>query len=150
MKTLALLLFSILWAGSLSAQEWEGTRSKNRDDNFKVKRTQKASYPGGQKKLTTYLWNHIAFTQEALDNYAEGQVTVSFTVEKDSSVSAPRIVNGMKYGINEEVKRLLKKTKWHPARENGHIIRSNHMITVPIRAYKNKHSPKKPEKEKSQ
>lgn len=106
--------------------------------NIKVTRSQEAHFPKGDDALYKYFFDCIYYTDEAIQNEVESEVMLSFTVGFDSTITNIKVINGPGMGVNEEVKRCLAKLKYAPALENGVKMRSQQMLTVPVRAYKRK------------
>jgi TonB family protein len=106
--------------------------------NIKVTRSQEAHYPKGEDALYKYFFDCIYYTEEAIKNEVESEVMLSFTVGFDSTITNIKVITGPGFGVDDEVKRCLSKLKYAPALENGVKMRSQQMLTVPVRAYKRK------------
>ena len=90
-------------------------------------------YPGGMNKLYTFLGNTIKYPSNAVENNIQGTVSVSFTVEKDGTLSDIKS-EGRKlgFGIDDEAIRALKLSKrWSPGMLNGKPARVK--FNIPIR-----------------
>ena len=110
---------------------------QNYDDkqNIKVVVEQDAFYPEGEMALYKYMFMNIKYSQEAKENKVEGEVMTSFNVETDSTVSNIVIIKGVGFGVDEEIKRLLKTLKFAPAIQNGELTKMNLMFNFPVRAH---------------
>jgi protein TonB len=65
----------------------------------------------------------------------EGEVMLSFWVDTDSTVSNTKVVSGIGYGIDEEVKRVVEGLKFSPGRQNGKARKMNVIVTFPVKAH---------------
>jgi TonB family protein len=89
------------------------------------------TYPGGMEKFYEFLSKNIKYPEAAIDNEIEGNVHVSFTVEKDGSLTDIKVERKLGFGIDEEAVRVLKTTKkWNPGVQNGRAARVKYNIPV--------------------
>jgi TonB family protein len=89
------------------------------------------SYPGDMKEFGKFLGKNLRYPKEARDKDVEGAVYVSFIVEKDGSLSDPKVLRGIGYGCDEEALRVIKLSEnWNPAIKNGEKFRVR--FTIPI------------------
>lgn len=89
-------------------------------------------YPGGMSKLYAFLGNTIRYPLSATENNIQGTVHVSFTIEKDGSLTDVK-TEGKKlgYGTDEEAVRALKLSKrWNPGIQNGKPARVKYNIPI--------------------
>lgn len=107
-----------------------------RNDNFAVMETQEVRFKGTDEELVTYFLENLNFSEEAIAANAEGEVMLSFVVNFDSTVVNPVVVRKFGYGVDEQMVELVQKLKFIPAKMNGVLIRQNHMISIPLRAYR--------------
>lgn len=103
--------------------------------NMTVVTTQDASFPHGEQALYIYILKNVKYSEEAKKNYIEGNVTLSFDVLPDSSVSNARVISDIGYGIGEEVKRLVSQLKFSPAIQMGVKVRMNLIMDFPVKAH---------------
>jgi periplasmic protein TonB len=100
---------------------------KKDDDEGKIftKVEVEAGFPGGDGAWRSYLQKNLN-GQVASDNGAAAgtyTVIVKFVVSKDGSLSDITCESDPGYGICEEAKRVIKKTKnWTPAIQNGRNV----------------------------
>jgi hypothetical protein len=106
-----------------------------RTDNFAVTETQEARFKGTDEELVTFFMQNIMFDSASVKANAEGQVMISLTVNGDSSVTNPIIMQKFGYNVDDQVVSLAKRLKFIPAKMNGVTIRSNNIISIPLRAY---------------
>ncbi|HVW14969.1 MAG TPA: energy transducer TonB [Mucilaginibacter sp.] len=92
---------------------------------------QEPTYPGGLKKWFNYIKTNLQYPEKAKESQVEGKVFISFIVEKDGTVTFPKVVRGIGNGCDEEAVRLLKNSpKWNPGMQNGHVVRVSYMTIV--------------------
>jgi len=93
------------------------------------------SFPKGDNELYQYVLYNLNYSEESKKKYIEGEVTLSFDVKADSSVSNVMLISGVGYGIDDEVKSLIGKLKFIPGVQNGFPIKMNTMYSFPIKAH---------------
>lgn len=98
-------------------------------------------YPGGYKNFIQFLKAQIKYPKAALKAQVQGNVYVSFIIEKDGSLSTPKISRTLGYGTDEEAIRILKLSpKWKPGLEKGKPVRTIYHTPIsfePERPFKN-------------
>jgi|GEM_PF-4184987 len=88
-------------------------------------------FPGGQKALFEFLLREIKYPSMAMEMGIQGSVYVRFVIEKDGTVTDPRIVKGLGSGCDEEVLRVIKRMPpWEPGKVNGNPVRVTMQIPV--------------------
>lgn len=103
--------------------------------NIKVVTNTEPSFPKGDNALFTYVYMNLKYSEESKKKYIEGEVTLSFDVKPDSTVTNAFVISGVGYGVDEEVKRLIQTLKFSPGVQNGMVIKMNTMYTFPIKAH---------------
>ncbi len=104
--------------------------SDQRIYNF-VSMSSPPNYPGGVYKFYEYLSKNIKYPTMAADNEIEGNVFVSFVVEKDGSLTDIKVDRRLGYGTDEEALRVLKISKrWNPGMQNGKPVRVKYNIPI--------------------
>ncbi len=89
------------------------------------------TYPGGMDKFYKYLGDNIKYPPMAAENNVNGKVLVSFTVEKDGSLTDLKVERKLGYGTDEEAMRVLKLSKrWNPGMQNGKPVRVKYNIPI--------------------
>lgn len=89
------------------------------------------NYPGGLYKFYEYLGKNIKYPTMAADNEVEGNVFVSFVVERDGSLTDIKVDRKLGYGTDEEALRVLKLSKrWNPGIQNGRTVRVKYNIPI--------------------
>ncbi len=88
--------------------------------------------PGGMKAFMEWVSRNYQYPQAALEAGVNGQVQISFVVERDGSLTDLRVVRDLKYNTGDAaVKMLQKAPKWSPGIQNGRPVRVAY--TLPIR-----------------
>ena len=88
--------------------------------------------PGGMAEFMRWIGSNYDYPQAAIEAGVNGQVQVSFVVERDGSLTDIKIVRDLKYGTGEAAVKLLQRAaKWSPGVQNGRPVRVAY--TLPIR-----------------
>ena len=103
--------------------------------NMKVVSTQDPSYPKGEPALYNYVLMNVKYSDEAKKKYIEGDVMMSFWVNTDSTVTNTKVISGIGYGIDEEVKRVVEGLKFSPGQMNGKARKMQLIMTFPVKAH---------------
>lgn len=130
MRTLFFLL-ALLPLGAFA----QDNASKPDPQNMTVVTNQEPFYPKGEQALYTHVLYNVKYSEEAKKKYIEGEVTLSFDVQTDSTVTNPVVISGLGYGIDEEVVRVVKTLKFAPAIQMGKRVKMNVMFTFPVKAH---------------
>ncbi|RZK43691.1 MAG: energy transducer TonB [Pedobacter sp.] len=90
------------------------------------------SYPGGIQKFYDWISNTLKYPPMASENNIQGTVYVSFTIEKDGTLTDVK-TEGKKlgYGLDEEAIRILKSSRrWNPGMQNSKPVRVKYNIPL--------------------
>jgi hypothetical protein len=100
--------------------------------------SQKPSFPGGDAALAAYINKSLVYPDDALKYHIEGTVFAEVTLDSLGNVTAVDIPGKhLGGGLEEEtVAVLMKSPRWHPAKENGQMVKSK--VTLPV-TYKIEH-----------
>lgn len=91
----------------------------------------KPSFPGGDSALYEFLESNMQYPEEAKRNNEHGRVIVTFYIEKDGTVTNPRILRGRTPSLDAEALRLVSiMPKWTPGKFNGDLKKVRY--TLPI------------------
>lgn len=89
------------------------------------------SHPGGIEKFYKFIEDNKKYPTSAIENNIQGNVFVSFTVEKDGSLTDIKVDRKLGHGTDEEAVRVLKLSKrWNPGMQNGKPVRVKYNIPV--------------------
>ena len=103
--------------------------------NIKIVTNTEPSFPKGDNALYTYVYMNLKYSEESKKKYIEGEVTLSFDVKSDSTVTNVILISGVGYGVDEEVKKLIQTLKFSPGYQNGTATKMNTMYTFPVKAH---------------
>ena len=88
-------------------------------------------FPGGREALNQFIGRHAKYPAVARENNTQGRVVLSFTVEKDGTLSYIKIVAAIGDGCDEEAERVLKMSPaWIPGTKNGVPVRTKYSIPI--------------------
>lgn len=91
-------------------------------------------FPGGKDAMNDYLVKNIKFPEQARNMGVNGTVFVEFIVEKDGSITEPRLKNSLHPLCDKEVLRVVgNMPKWRPGLNVGKPVRCRYMIPVEFR-----------------
>jgi periplasmic protein TonB len=113
MNKFLILILSLCISYSVSAQTTIANKS-NPEKPFTFVE-QMPHFPEGENALMSYLSKNIKYPSKARKNQIEGTVVVSFTVNKDGSISDVKVRKGVGGGCSEESVRVVKAMpNWIP------------------------------------
>lgn len=91
----------------------------------------KASYPGGQKGIDSFLSVSLRYPEYAKEAGVQGRVVVKFLVDDEGRVVDPKVMRGIGAGCDEEAKRVVASMHgWQPATYGKKRVKM--MFTLPI------------------
>jgi TonB family protein len=86
---------------------------------------------GGIEKFYQLLARNRRYPAEAKERNVQGKVWSTFTVEKDGRLTNIRILQGIGYGCNEEVQRVLNlSSPWEPEYQYGIPVRVKYQVPI--------------------
>jgi TonB family protein len=93
---------------------------------------QKASFPGGDQALSAFINGHLVYPDEALRYHVQGTVFAEVYLDSLGNVTSVEIPGThIGYGLEQEtVSVLTQSPRWHPAKENGKMVKSK--VTIPV------------------
>ncbi len=84
--------------------------------------------------LQSWVYKYLKYPAYAIHNNIQGQVLVSFIVEKDGSVTNVTVEQGIDDGLDEEAVRVISVSpKWIPGRIKGEKVRTRIVLPVEFR-----------------
>ena len=91
-------------------------------------------FPGGFAGLMQYLKTNVRYPEDAKEAGAQGNVIVSFIVEKDGSISNAKVTKPTYSSLDEEALRVINAMpKWTPGKQNGEAVRAKYSLPVSFR-----------------
>lgn len=99
---------------------------------FSTSWEKQAEYPGGFEALKKFIESEMKYPQIAKENGIQGRVITNFIIEKDGTLTDPKVVRGVDPLLDQEAVRILKAmtAKWIPGEQTGKIVRVR--FTLPI------------------
>lgn len=83
------------------------------------------------KKLMEYIYSEVKYPAIARENGLQGNVIVSFVVDKNGKVSSPKIQRDIGGGCGEEVLRIINKMPdWSPGEQRGRKVKVQYNLPV--------------------
>lgn len=90
-----------------------------------------ASFPGGEKALSSYINKNLKYPQPSINNGIEGVVQVKFTVNIDGTLAKPTVVRLVDPDLEAEAIRLVKgMPTWIPAKVNEKPVDSESSVKI--------------------
>ena len=125
MKNIFISIISVLMLAFSSSVFAEG-------EELTVRANQHAYFPGGQTALTTWLSENLRYPQECIDKKVDGEVIVSFIVERDGSITGIHLEQAVDPRLDAEAKRVVGvMPNWVAAEMNG--VKTRSRLWLPIR-----------------
>ena len=88
-------------------------------------------FPGGMGALHAFLKENIRYPEAARKNRIEGKVFVTFTVEKDGSITHAEIFHDIGGGCGQEAIRVVNSMpRWKPGTQRGKPVRTPFILPV--------------------
>lgn len=88
-------------------------------------------YPNGIAEFYKFLGENIKYPEQAKENKIQGNVFVSFVVEKSGTISNVKVVKGLGYGTDEEALRVLALSpNWEPGLKDGQPVRVKYNLPI--------------------
>ena len=101
------------------------------EESWYVVVDEEPQFPGGMDALYAFLKENIRYPQQARDNGITGKVYVTFVVEKDGSISNPRLLRDIGGGCGPEAIRVVRMMpRWIPGKLRGETVRVQFNIPV--------------------
>ena len=100
--------------------------------------TEKATFPGGEDELNTFIAENIKYPTKALENDKSGTVNVMFIVNKQGKVENIQILGKLKgYGLDDEAIRVIRLTSgmWKPAMQRDKPVNMRYRIPIAFHLY---------------
>ena len=84
--------------------------------------------------MPEFLSKNIQYPINAQKNHTQGRVTVQFVVNKDGSISEPKIIRGVDPDLDGEAIRVISlMPKWKPGMQKGQPVRVKYTVPVMFR-----------------
>lgn len=123
-KLIIAAALAVIAATAVTAQGPAPAAAEEAPVNFSAV-DEKPAYPGGNDAMWEWLLSNIHYPREAAKDSATGIVTVEFIVEKDGSITHPRVTRGVHPALDAEALRLVTAMpKWTPGVLDDTIVRT--------------------------
>ena len=91
----------------------------------------KPVFVGGRTAMYKFIKRNLIIPEEAKKVKISGIVYVRFIVEKDGTITNPKVAKGLGYGCEEEARKVvMKMPPWTPAKVNGKPVRVYHNLPI--------------------
>ncbi len=88
-------------------------------------------FPGGQQKMLEFIYSRVKYPNDAKQYDIQGLCVVSFTIEKDGSLTDIEAVRGLCSSIRTEAIRIVKEMpKWEPGYQNGEAVKVHYNLPI--------------------
>ena len=95
---------------------------------------QMPSFPGGTQALSEYIEEHLSYPEEAEEMGLQGRVVITFVVDKDGSLTEPKVVKSVHPLLDTVAIRVVESMpKWNPGKQNGEAVRIQYTIPITFR-----------------
>jgi protein TonB len=127
-----LITFSMVAAFAVAkAQTSDTLKGLRADTLIFVAVQQPPTFPGGMGKWLEYVKRNLNYPEKDKAEGFAGKVFVTFVIEKDGSVSNPRVVRGIGGACDVEARRLVKDSpKWNPGMQNEKAVRVQYTTMI--------------------
>ena len=103
------------------------------DDQIYEVVEQMPSFPGGHKELMKYIYTNFRYPEGYGDICIHGRVIIQFIVEKDGSITDPKVLRGIERELDKQAIKLVKSfPRFIPGKQNGKEVRVKYVIPVQI------------------
>ncbi|HSV88494.1 MAG TPA: energy transducer TonB [Bacteroidales bacterium] len=93
---------------------------------------QRPEFPGGEEARIQFIVENLRYPLRALEAGIQGNVFVTFVVEKDGSITDVKVLRGVGGCLDEEAVRVVKSMpRWIPGRQGDQPVRVQ--FTMPFR-----------------
>jgi TonB family protein len=90
-------------------------------------------YSAGKSELPLYVLQEARYPVDAMKDKAEGVVVVQVIVEKDGSITNPKVITPIHPKLDNEALRVVGTLKnFTPGKQNGEVVRCYYEIPVPF------------------
>lgn len=88
-------------------------------------------FPGGEQALNDFMAKNLHYPQVARDSNIQGRVFVQFVVEKDGTITNPKVTRDIGGDCGEEALRVVRMMpKWKTGMRKGKAVRVQYTLPV--------------------
>lgn len=107
--------------------------SEKENDIFQVVENM-PEFPGGLQECMNWLQKNLKYPAIAAENSVQGRVIMQFIVNKDGSITDPKVVRSLDPSCDKEAIRLVKAMpKWKPGMQHGKTVRVKYTLPIMFR-----------------
>lgn len=111
-----------------------GINEENDSTKVGKKVEESPMFPGGNEGLMKWMNKNLKYPAQAQEEGAQGRVLVQFFVDKDGTVTEPKVVRPVHPALDAEALRLMSlMPKWIPGKQDGQPVRVRFTIPVSFR-----------------
>ncbi|MDJ1503133.1 energy transducer TonB [Xanthocytophaga agilis] len=126
--TLIIFLSTITY--SFSQNETSAVSPESTDSVY-VTVERMPEFPGGIPKIGEFLQNNLRYPKAAFKANITGKVFGTFIVGEDGTIRDIEITQGIGYGCDEEVIRVIKlMPKWIPGMQGGKTVAVRYVLPI--------------------
>ena len=119
------------------APQTDTPRPNSFDNNvYEIEQVDKmAAFPnGGESAMYQWIAQNVKYPSLAVESGEKGRGLVSCIVDKDGSITYPKIKSSVSQSLDAEALRVIKKMpKWVPAVKNGKTVKMNKVVSITFR-----------------
>ena len=91
-------------------------------------------FPGGMQECMKWLGKNIKYPTTAQEKGIQGRVIMQFVVERDGSITEPKVVRGVDPDLDKEALRVISiMPNWKPGMQKGKAVRVKYTLPVAYR-----------------
>ena len=91
-------------------------------------------FPGGMRECMNWLGKNVNYPATAQEKGIQGRVIIQFVVERDGSITEPKVVRGVDADLDKEALRVVSAMpNWKPGKHKGEVVRVKYTLPVMYR-----------------
>ena len=91
-------------------------------------------FPGGMRECMNWLSKNVNYPATAQEKGIQGRVIIQFVVERDGSITEPKVVRGVDPDLDKEALRVVSAMpNWKPGKHKGEVVRVKYTLPVMYR-----------------
>ncbi len=91
-------------------------------------------FPGGMMECMNWLGKNINYPATAQEKGIQGRVIIQFVVERDGSITEPKVVRGIDPDLDKEALRVVSAMpNWKPGKHKGEVVRVKYTLPIMFR-----------------
>ena len=91
-------------------------------------------FPGGMRECMNWLGKNVNYPATAQEKGIQGRVIIQFVVERDGSITEPKVVRGVDPDLDKEALRVVSAMpNWKPGKNKGEVVRVKYTLPVMYR-----------------